>query len=160
KYQPEFESGDDIKSVYSDVIIAKFDVNNEKLKFQLPQFNTYRQAQTSISPLDWQLLDSKGQTIDLVEDTLESEGVQIGRNYPQEARSYNTAGGVASVAVTYVTVNQHQQVVTGIEPASKTVESTQGSGQQDTQMVDLLKTMYLKASPTDQEAFKLWISQQ
>ncbi|TOQ63745.1 hypothetical protein CGG93_21320, partial [Vibrio parahaemolyticus] len=70
------------------------------------------------------------------------------------------AGGVASVAVTYVTVNQHQQVVTGIEPASKTVESTQGSGQQDTQMVDLLKTMYLKASPTDQEAFKLWISQQ
>ncbi|MDF4623790.1 DUF2057 family protein, partial [Vibrio parahaemolyticus] len=84
KYQPEFEIGDDIKSVYSDVIIAKFDVNNEKLKFQLPQFNTYRQAQTSISPLEWQLLDSKGQTIDLVEDTLESEGVQIGRNYPQE----------------------------------------------------------------------------
>ncbi|EOD5330250.1 DUF2057 family protein [Vibrio parahaemolyticus] len=160
KYQPEFEIGDDIKSVYSDVIIAKFDVNNEKLKFQLPQFNTYRQAQTSISPLEWQLLDSKGQTIDLVEDTLESEGVQIGRNYPQEARSYNVAGGVASVAVTYVTVNQHQQVVTGIEPASKTVESTQGSGQQDTQMVDLLKTMYLKASPADQEAFKLWISQQ
>ncbi|TON13982.1 hypothetical protein CGH62_28255, partial [Vibrio parahaemolyticus] len=67
------EIGDDIKSVYSDVIIAKFDVNNEKLKFQLPQFNTYRQAQTSISPLEWQLLDSKGQTIDLVEDTLESE---------------------------------------------------------------------------------------
>ncbi len=155
KYQPEFEIGDDIKSAYSDVIIAKFDVANETLKFELPEFNTYRQAQTGISPLEWQLLDSKGLPVSLVEDVLHSDGVQIGRNYPQEARNYNIAGGVAGVAVSYITVNQ-QQAVTGVEP---TVEASI-TDTKDSQMVDLLKTMYQKATPEEQAAFKNWVAQQ
>lgn len=156
KYQPEFEIGDAIKVAYSDVIVAKFDVENETLQFELPEFKTYRQAQTNISPLTWQLLDSTGSPISLVEDILVSDGVQIGRNYPQEARNYNIAGGVAGVAVTYVTVNQHQQAVTGVEP---TVESI-SADTKDSQMVDLLKTMYQKASPEEQAAFKAWVKQQ
>ncbi|PLX65366.1 MAG: hypothetical protein C0632_01725, partial [Vibrio alginolyticus] len=55
KYQPAFETNENLKTVYSDVIIAKFDVENEKLKFELPEFKTLRQAQNNISPLDWQL---------------------------------------------------------------------------------------------------------
>ncbi|CAE6910086.1 DUF2057 family protein [Vibrio sp. B1FLJ16] len=156
KYQPEFEIGDAIKVAYSDVIIAKFDVENETLQFELPEFKTYRQAQTNISPLTWQLMDSTGNPISLVEDILVSDGVQIGRNYPQEARNYNIAGGVAGVAVTYVTVNQHQQAVTGVEP---TVEAS-SADTKDSQMVDLLKTMYQKASPEEQAAFKAWVKQQ
>lgn len=160
KYQPEFEISDNIKNVYGDVIIAKFDVKNEELKFELPEFKTYRQAETNISPLEWQLLDSKGQPIDLVEDVLESDGVQIGRNYAQEARNYNIAGGVAGVAVTYVTVNQDSQAVTGVEPKVVTEASTQSPNAQDSQMVDLLKTMYQKATPEEKETFKKWVAQQ
>ncbi|HDM8224138.1 TPA: DUF2057 family protein [Vibrio campbellii] len=160
KYQPEFEISDNIKNVYGDVIIAKFDVKNEELKFELPEFKTYRQAETNISPLEWQLLDSKGQPIDLVEDVLESDGVQIGRNYAQEARNYNIAGGVAGVAVTYVTVNQHSQAVTSVEPKVVTEASTQSPTAQDSQMVDLLKTMYQKATPQEKETFKKWVVQQ
>jgi hypothetical protein len=160
KYQPEFEISDNIKNVYGDVIIAKFDVKNEELKFELPEFKTYRQAETNISPLEWQLLDSKGQPIDLVEDVLESDGVQIGRNYAQEARNYNIAGGVAGVAVTYVTVNQHSQAVTSGEPKVVTEASTQSPTAQDSQMVDLLKTMYQKATPEEKETFKKWVAQQ
>nr|WP_051118811.1 DUF2057 family protein [Vibrio campbellii] len=160
KYQPEFEIGDDIKGVYGDAIIAKFDVKNEELKFELPEFKTYRQAQTNISPLEWQLLDSKGQPIDLVEDILESDGVQIGRNYAQEARNYNIAGGVAGVAVTVVTVNQHSQAVTGVEPKVVATADAQSPTEQDSQMVDLLKTMYQKATPEEKETFKKWVAQQ
>lgn len=160
KYQPEFEINDNIKNVYGDVIIAKFDVKNEELKFELPEFKTYRQAQTNISPLEWQLLDSKGQPIDLVEDVLESDGVQIGRNYAQEARNYNIAGGVAGVAVTVVTVNQHSQAVTGVEPKVVATTDAQPSTAQDSQMVDLLKTMYQKATPQEKETFKKWVAQQ
>ncbi|WP_063345386.1 DUF2057 family protein [Vibrio jasicida] len=160
KYQPEFEIGDDIKGVYGDAIIAKFDVKDEELKFELPKFKTYRQAQTNISPLEWQLLDSKGQPIDLVEDVLESDGVQIGRNYAQEARNYNIAGGVAGVAVTYVKVNQHSQAVTGVEPKAVAVVDTKSATAQDSQMVDLLKTMYQKATPQEKETFKKWVAQQ
>lgn len=160
KYQPEFEISDNIKNVYGDVIIAKFDVKNEELKFELPEFKTYRQAETNISPLEWQLLDSKGQPIDLVEDVLESDGVQIGRNYAQEARNYNIAGGVAGVAVTVVTVNQHSQAVTGVEPKVVATTDAQSSTAQDSQMVDLLKTMYQKATPQEKESFKKWVAQQ
>lgn len=160
KYQPEFEINDNIKNVYGDVIIAKFDVKNEELKFELPEFKTYRQAETNISPLEWQLLDSKGQPIDLVEDVLESDGVQIGRNYAQEARNYNIAGGVAGVAVTVVTVNQHSQAVTGVEPKVVAPTDAQSSTAQDSQIVDLLKTMYQKATPQEKETFKKWVAQQ
>lgn len=156
KYQPEFEVNDTVRNAYSDVIIAKFDVVDETLQFELPEFKTYRQAQTNISPLEWQLLDSAGNPIALVEDVLVSDGVQIGRNYPQEARNYNIAGGVAGVAVTYVTVNKAQQAMTGVEPTAK-VSSTETK---DSQMVDLLKTMYQKASPEEKAAFKAWVKQQ
>ncbi len=155
QYRPNFEIGDDVKSAYSDVIIAKFDVNNETLKFELPEFKTYRQAQTNISPLEWHLLDSKGLPVSLVEDVLQSDGVQIGRNYPQEARNYNIAGGIAAIAVAYVSVNP-QHAVTGVEP---TIEVNR-TETEDSQMVDLLKTMYQKASPEEQAAFKSWVAQQ
>ncbi|HHF0554460.1 MULTISPECIES: DUF2057 family protein [Vibrio] len=160
KYQPTFEINENLKTVYSDVIIAKFDVENEKLKFELPEFKTLRQAQNNISPLDWQLLDTKGQPIALVEDVLESDGVQIGRNYPQESRNYNIAGGIASVAVSYVTVNQHQQSVSDIEPRVETSDTRTITVAEDSPMVDVLKTMYQKASPAEKAAFKNWLAEQ
>ncbi|MCG6282052.1 DUF2057 family protein [Vibrio diabolicus] len=160
KYQPAFETNENLKTVYSDVIIAKFDVENEKLKFELPEFKTLRQAQNNISPLDWQLLDTKGQPIALVEDVLESDGVQVGRNYPQESRNYNIAGGIASVAVSYVTVNQHQQSVSDIEPRVETSDTRTITVPEDSPMVDVLKTMYNKASPAEKEAFKNWLAEQ
>ena len=160
KYQPAFETNENLKTVYSDVIIAKFDVENEKLKFELPEFKTLRQAQNNISPLDWQLLDTKGQPIALVEDVLESDGVQIGRNYPQESRNYNIAGGIASVAVSYVTVNQHQQSVSDIEPRVETSDTRTITVAEDSPMVVVLKTMYQKASPAEKEAFKNWLAEQ
>lgn len=160
KYQPAFETNENLKTVYSDVIIAKFDVENEKLKFELPEFKTLRQAQNNISPLDWQLLDTKGQPIALVEDVLESDGVQIGRNYPQESRNYNIAGGIASVAVSYVTVNQHQQSVSDTEPRVETSDTRTITVPEDSPMVDVLKTMYNKASPAEKEAFKNWLAEQ
>jgi len=160
KYQPVFETNENLKTVYSDVIIAKFDAENEKLTFELPEFKTLRQAQNNISPLDWQLLDTKGQPIALVEDVLESEGVQIGRNYPQESRNYNIAGGIASVAVSYVTVNQHQQSVSVIEPRVSVSDPRTMSDSNDSPMLDVLKTMYQKASPAEKEAFEHWLAEQ
>ncbi|HHX8441056.1 TPA: DUF2057 family protein [Vibrio diabolicus] len=160
KYQPTFEINENLKTVYSDVIVAKFDAENEKLTFELPEFKTLRQAQNNISPLDWQLLDTKGQPIALVEDVLESDGVQIGRNYPQESRNYNIAGGIASVAVSYVTVNQHQQSVSDIEPRVETSDTRTITVPEDSPMVDVLKTMYNKASPAEKEAFKNWLAEQ
>lgn len=145
KYQPEFEIGDDIKAAYSSAIIAKFDVLDEEVKFDLPKFKSYRDAQSNISLLKWKLLNDQGIAIDFQEDVLMSTGVQIGRNYPQEARNYNINGGPASVAVTYVTTNQFDQPILKSEPHS------------EAKVFEQLKAMYKQAPIEEQSAFKAWV---
>ncbi|MFH6907889.1 DUF2057 family protein [Vibrio fluvialis] len=156
KYQPQFEIKDNIKVAYSDVIIAKFESNNDTLNFQLPKFKSFREAQKEISPLTWTLVKQDGADVDLYEDVLVSNGVQIGRNYVEESKDYNIAGGAAAVVVSYVTVNQFQQPVNQ-QNVKAIVHSTNPN---DSQMVDLLKTMYMKASPSERTAFEKWVDEQ
>ncbi|EKO3536562.1 DUF2057 family protein [Vibrio fluvialis] len=156
KYQPQFEIKDNIKVAYSDVIIAKFESNNDTLNFQLPKFKSFREAQKEISPLTWTLVKQDGADVDLYEDVLVSNGVQIGRNYVEESKDYNIAGGAAAVVVSYVTVNQFQQPVNQ-QNVKAIVHSTNPN---DSQMVDLLKTMYMKASPSERAAFEKWVDEQ
>jgi uncharacterized protein YccT (UPF0319 family) len=59
-----------------------------------------------------------------------------------------------------VTVNQHQQAVSEIEPKAHEIKNSQESTAQDSQIVDLLKTMYNKATPQEKETFKKWVAQQ
>lgn len=156
KYQPQFEIKDNIKVAYSDVIIAKFESNNDTLNFQLPKFKSFREAQKEISPLTWTLVKQDGADVDLYEDVLVSNGVQIGRNYVEESKDYNIAGGAAAVVVSYVTVNQFQQPVNQ-QNVKAIVHSTNPN---DSQMVDLLKTIYMKASPSERAAFEKWVDEQ
>ncbi|EKO3494754.1 DUF2057 family protein [Vibrio fluvialis] len=156
KYQPQFEIKDNIKVAYSDVIIAKFESNNDTLNFQLPKFKSFREAQKEISPLTWTLVKQDGADVDLYEDVLVSNGVQLGRNYVEESKDYNIAGGAAAVVVSYVTVNQFQQPVNQ-QNVKAILHSTNPN---DSQMVDLLKTMYMKASPSERTAFEKWVDEQ
>ncbi|ASU21975.1 hypothetical protein CCZ37_04930 [Vibrio qinghaiensis] len=155
KYQPEFVGKDLIKTVYGDVIIAKFKASSAEMIFELPTFKSYREAQREISPLDWKLKDTKkGEYIDIVQDTLIENGVQIGRNYVQEARDYNIKGGVAAIPVSYITIGSGTESF--LPEQSQSTKSTS----QENQSVDLMKMIYLKASPKEQNQFKLWLNNQ
>jgi uncharacterized protein YccT (UPF0319 family) len=59
-----------------------------------------------------------------------------------------------------VTLNQHQQPVASANQTEEPVRSVSEPSQADSQMVDLLKTMYKKAAPEEREAFKTWVMQQ
>ncbi|WP_430472241.1 DUF2057 family protein [Vibrio misgurnus] len=156
KYQPQFEIKDSIKVAYGDVIIAKFESNSDTLSFELPKFKSYREAQQKISPLSWKLVKQDGSSSTLVEDKLISNGVQIGRNYIEESKAYNIAGGPAAIAVSYVTVEPVSPSINQQNPNSMSDLSKQN----DSQLVDLLKTMYLKASLSERMTFNKWLEEQ
>ncbi|KGK13576.1 DUF2057 family protein [Vibrio navarrensis] len=155
QYKPSYDVKDEVRKVYSDVIIASFSAENETLTLSVPKFRSYKLAKESISPLQWELLNSREQVVSVAEDILPSDGIQLGRDYSEEAKSYNIAGGIASVAVTYVTANQHQQPVVSPKLMNKQQAVTQNSA--DSTVLDIMKATYQKASPKDQEAFKKWL---
>jgi uncharacterized protein YccT (UPF0319 family) len=155
QYKPSYDVKDEVRKVYSDVIIASFSAENETLTLSVPKFRSYKLAKESISPLQWELLNSHEQVVSVAEDVLQSDGVQLGRDYSEEAKNYNIAGGIASVAVTYVTANQHQQPVVSPKLMNKQQAVTQNSS--DSTVLDIMKATYQKASPKDQEAFKKWL---
>lgn len=84
---------DEVRKVYSDVIIASFSAENETLTLSVPKFRSYKLAKESISPLQWELLNSHDQVVSVAEDVLQSDGIQLGRDYSEEAKNYNIAGG-------------------------------------------------------------------
>ncbi|MFH4663453.1 DUF2057 family protein [Vibrio cidicii] len=155
QYKPSYDVKDEVRKVYSDVIIAKFSAENETLTLSVPKFRSYKLAKESISPLQWELLNSHDQAVSVAEDVLQSDGIQWGRDYSEEAKNYNIAGGIASVAVTYVTANQHQQSVVNPQLANKQHVVTQNAA--DSTVLDIMKATYQKASSQDQEAFKQWL---
>ena len=154
KYQTEFEIGDVIKTVYSDAVIVKFNSSNEELVFELPSFSSYRQAEKGMFPLKWKLLNKSGESIILTQDTLLSSGVQFGRNYPQEARNYNIAGGLASVPVTYVVANQFEETIAASELAQTSVTLDNQPS------IEQFKDMYKGLSLEDKNELKEWINRQ
>ncbi|RBM71706.1 hypothetical protein DLR72_03245 [Vibrio paracholerae] len=156
KYLPQFSTKDVVKVVYSDVIIAKFDANNDTLSLKMPNFKSFREAQKKISSLSWEIVNQYGNNIDIYEDKLINNGVQIGRNYVEEARNYNITGGLAAVTVSYVTVNQFQHPVSKLN-SHRAIGTTSSS---DTQSVDLLKAIYMSLSPSDREEFQKWLLEQ
>jgi len=155
QYKPTYDVKDEVRKVYSDVIIASFSAENETLTLSVPKYRNYKLAKESISPLQWELLNSHDQVVSVAEDVLKSDGIQLGRDYSEEAKNYNIAGGIASVAVTYVTANQHQQSVVNPKLVNKQQAVTQNGT--DSTVLDIMKATYQKASPKDQEAFKKWL---
>ncbi|EJL6588258.1 DUF2057 family protein [Vibrio cholerae] len=159
RYIPTFDDGDDVKKVYSDTIIAKFESENATLHFKIPSYRNIKEANEKIQTMEWQLVDEKEQSVALVEDKLLNPGVQWGRNYSQEATEYNQNGGVAAIGYLKVVTNEAQlsenttQVI--MSEASQPLEVV-GSSNNLTQ----LQLWYSKASKEERKAFKKWMVDQ
>ncbi|WP_441257481.1 DUF2057 family protein [Vibrio sp. Vf1514] len=148
KFEPMVEDNDGMRRVYSDVVVTKFATADTSLTFELPKYRRLSQARKDIKTFEWALKDASGKSIDLISDTLDSNGVQLGRNYIQDVLDYNQKGGVASIPVAGFTyaktlpVNAQQRELT------------------DTENVAQLKLWYTKASVEEREAFRQWVVDQ
>ena len=150
QYTPQFVTRDNAKTVYSDFVIAKFDANDTVLSFKLPKYRSVQTAQKDITNLKWSLIDKKGNEIKVFSEKLDIDGIRLGRNYIEDATDYNKKGGIASVSMTFITVD-HQGNGTMVH--NKPEENI-------TVNLSTLKKIYLQSSSQDRKAFRKWIVDQ
>ncbi len=112
RYLPAFKQGKDNIIVTSDVIVAKFNAQDDTLAFQFPKYRDPKAAESFNDTVDWQLINSVGNEINKVQSKLVHKGVQIGRNYEFEIAQFNTShdpAALKSASVTVTTSEMQQQ---------------------------------------------------
>lgn len=175
RYVPLYSQGGDDIQLQSKTIIATFEANNARLEFDLPKYRSALEAKNSIENLDWQLTDQTGKALAVNQDTLDKDGFQIGRDYADEAKAYNLAGGKAALSATSNTttaaVATTSAVVattvaastadTSAKPSSAKTDtsSQQAAPQADNTAEEMLHFWYNKADKATQERFKQYINQ-
>lgn len=149
QFRPSFDEGDMVKKAYGDIIIAKFDAYNTTINFNLPKYRNLKQAEKEIASLEWSLFDAKNKQLTIYQDKLSYNGVQIGRNFIQEAADYNQQGGVAALQSESNTAKPIAELKTAVKLSDEVNET-----------VGQLQAWYLKASPQERKAFKKWMVDQ
>lgn len=166
RYQPTFKNGKDRDEFSSQVIVAKFTAEDADLRFKFPQYRNLREAETKFDKeSNWQLLDSLEQPVPFVQDKLIHNGMQIGRDYPQEMITYNVEGGVAAVALTgnaaaIAAAQQAQKNTSGVtQPALKETSAPVQNVDSNT-AEEMLHFWYSKADAETQARFKEYVNSQ
>ncbi|KUI98675.1 DUF2057 family protein [Vibrio sp. MEBiC08052] len=160
KYSPAFEIGKDIRHAYSQVIIAKFKASDTQLHFKLPSYRSLTQARQEIDHMQWALIDAQGNNVVIAEDTLQKNGLQVGRDYVQEVQHYNAGSGVAAIHISATSpqpatsARQHTISATKVPVASTPITSA------DSPNLAQLKRWYQKSSEQERKAFRKWIIDQ
>lgn len=159
RYEPSFTKGGEEVSLASKTIIAKFSATDTQVSFDLPQYRSYGVAEKQIDNLQWTLVDDgSGKTIATVEDELTKDGMQLGRNYKDEALSYNQAGGKAAIAVATAASVTATSVTKAVAPQPIAKTSDVASAPADANTAEeMLHFWYSKADKATQERFKNYL---
>lgn len=144
RYKPYFQQGNERIIVESQPIVATFQATNRELSLDLPKYRNQQEAKQKLHSVKWRMLDSNQQPIELKYDQLVKEGMQIGRNYPQELADYNRTTGAAALAHTRIAAEQ-----------------TSHNNQQDASTAEeMLHFWYNKADPETKARFKQYLLEQ
>ena len=168
KYIPTFESGNDIRKIASEAVVAKFDAVDSELDFKMPKYRSLTQAKEKIAQLDWALVNSKTEkSISTKYDYLSKDGMQYGRDYIAETQEYNRLKG--SAAIKFVA---SASVASAVESTSNTGHSTykvhnltksttpvKQAGVTSSN-IEQLKAWYKNSSEQERKAFRKWIIDQ
>lgn len=177
RYTAYFQQGQERIKVPGDAIIAKFSASDTTLNFVTPKYRDEVKARKLIKNMDWSLVDQKGTKVAVQQDSLLKDGFQLMRDYPREARDYNTEGGIAAIhsltapTATTVATNSATTAVTATAAAVTTtaaatttaVTATTATAQPTTSAQtaeDLLYFWYNKADDAAKARFKAYINAQ
>ncbi|MCE2571273.1 DUF2057 family protein [Motilimonas eburnea] len=179
RYVPVYSQGGDDIQLQSKTIIATFSGSDARLRFELPKYRSALEAKNSIDNLAWRLMDQTGSTLAVNQDVLDKDGFQIGRDYADEAKTYNLAGGKAAlsasstpaIAATSTTKAASTAAVAATaasvaadsgakDSATKQAAPTkQATPEADNTAEEMLHFWYNKADKATQERFKQYINQ-
>ena len=165
KYIPTFESGNEIRNVSSEAIVAKFNSADTTLDFKFPDYRSIQIARENIREMEWTFVDSSTHhSIPVKYDFLIKDGVQYGRDYITEAREYNLAKGAAAIKLLAQTTEPVVAVIGNKEHSTfkvhanaKTVEQTTDAASNN---IEQLKAWYSQSSEEERKAFRKWIVDQ
>ena len=156
------DNGDDY--LYkSDVIIVKFDANDEALKLELPKLRTAQDARKFNKSPQFSLVAANGEKVSFEQDKLIKSGLQFGRDFEKEIAVYNQSGKVAAVAATATTAAA--VAVPATLPANAAPAATSPKppvDQQQTRNVaeNMLNYWYEQADEATRARFKAKINQE
>ncbi|MGB2078336.1 MAG: DUF2057 family protein [Vibrio sp.] len=120
-YHPNINQGNELIQIDTDTIIAKFNANQTELTFEFPKYRNEREARQFDDNPDWKLVTKDGQSVEFAQDKLIKNGLQLGRNFPEESQAYNAKGGPAAVVLQTAA---QQPVTTSAQVSAPVVAST------------------------------------
>ncbi|EGU34296.1 DUF2057 family protein [Vibrio scophthalmi] len=149
RYQPYFTKGNDRHIVEGEAIIANFSAENTTLDFVLPEYRNERDAENNIKKLELGLVNQQGQSIEIVQDVLQKDGLQLGRDYVIESKLYNESAGVAALSSSVAAV-----AMTNSTANTKAVKVNANTAE------EMLHFWYQKADDKTKAKFKQFVNQQ
>lgn len=153
RYSQPFVNRDTVETVSSELVILKFNAENQKLTFQLPDYRNAQQARREIDHFTWQLIDTTNQrSIEQVSDIITISGFVLGQNFIDNVIEYNKQSGKASISMSYLTVDNHAKSIPSHSQPLPTAD--------EDSLVSQLQQLYLQANQQQKAVFRQWISQQ
>ncbi|MCZ4337125.1 DUF2057 domain-containing protein [Shewanella colwelliana] len=163
KYNANYRSQGQQVRFTSQAIILTFEGKDSRYQIKMPPINSQRDAD-KFNQQPWLTIkNASGDHVDYKIDTLLKEGLQIGRDYTGELKTYNTNNGIAAIALLpplkqqpkiMLFDNQQADVEKTEKPLS--AESPQSDQINVGQMLDF---WYSQADEATRKAFKERINQ-
>ena len=99
KYNANYRSQGQQVRFTSQAIILTFEGKDSRYQIKMPPINSQRDAD-KFNQQPWLTIkNASGDHVDYKIDTLLKEGLQIGRDYTGELKTYNTNNGIAAIAL-------------------------------------------------------------
>ncbi|EKO3626956.1 DUF2057 family protein [Vibrio metschnikovii] len=153
RYSQPFVNRDTVETVSSELVILKFNAENQKLTFQLPDYRNAQQARREIDHFTWQLIDTTNQRpVEQTSDIIAISGFVLGQNFIDNVIEYNKQSGKASISMSYLTVDNHAKSIPSHSQPLPTAD--------EDSLVSQLQQLYLQANQQQKAVFRQWISQQ
>lgn len=154
RYSQPFVNRDTVETVSSELVIVRFNAENQELTFQLPDYRNAQQARREIDQFTWQLIDTNNQRpIEQTSDIIAISGFVLGQNFIDNVIEYNKQSGKASISMSYLTVDNHAKTMPNDSQPLQPIAN-------EDSLVSQLQQLYLQANQQQKAVFRQWISQQ
>jgi uncharacterized protein YccT (UPF0319 family) len=98
RYQARYRVNGSQNNFISDVVVLRFQANEQTYQLALPTINSASSAKQFNAQPALGLTDQTGKSMAFTQDKLMKAGLQIGRDFVQEITQYNGSGAIAAIA--------------------------------------------------------------
>ncbi|MCL1082396.1 MULTISPECIES: DUF2057 domain-containing protein [Shewanella] len=132
RYQAHYRDNGRQDNFISDVVILRFQAEEQTYQLTLPAINSASDAKQFNAQPALGLIDQTGKTMAFTQDKLMKSGLQIGRDFAQENAQYNDSDAIAAIA-------PNTAIIRRLATAAMAIASEQGTQVMSNSAVPLVK---------------------